>query len=120
MSLTIFVAICILGCDVLIYFLYEWAFGESKRIRARRVNPRRRAAQTEAQSGECSQADLSGANKSRVIELERKRERPARISSRPNAFQEQLVYRRMASSFSQVKAARSSRCPACPSLGARL
>jgi len=33
MSLTLILAICIIGCDVLIYFLYEWAFGESERIR---------------------------------------------------------------------------------------
>jgi len=35
MSLMVFLAICILGVDVLIYFLYEWAFGESERIRKR-------------------------------------------------------------------------------------
>jgi hypothetical protein len=102
MSLTIFLAICILGCDVLIYFLYEWAYGESKRIRARRASPRW-AAETGARRGQVSSTNANGANRSRVIELDRKRERPARISGRPNAFQEQVAYRRMASSFGQVK-----------------
>jgi hypothetical protein len=40
MSLTVLLAICILGCDVLIYFLYEWALGESKPIREHRATSR--------------------------------------------------------------------------------
>ena len=40
MSVTLILAICIIGCDVLIYFLYEWAFGESERIRKLRSSHR--------------------------------------------------------------------------------
>lgn len=103
MSLTVFLAIAILGCDVLIYFLYEWAFGESKRIRAGRANPRRWEATTEARCGQWAQTKANGGNSSRVIELDRRREKSTRIAGRSNAFQEQLAYRRITSSFSQVK-----------------
>jgi hypothetical protein len=33
MSITLILGICLLGCDLAIYFLYEWAFGEDERIR---------------------------------------------------------------------------------------
>jgi hypothetical protein len=38
MSATIFLAICILGCDVLLYFLFQWTYGEKRRGLARRAN----------------------------------------------------------------------------------
>ena len=37
MSLTIFVAICVLGCDFMIFVFFKWAFGEKYGSRARRV-----------------------------------------------------------------------------------
>jgi hypothetical protein len=40
MSATIFLAICILGCDVLLYFLFQWTYGEKRRGLARRANSR--------------------------------------------------------------------------------
>jgi hypothetical protein len=36
MSLTIFLAFCILGCDFLLYVLFQWVYGEKHRKRARR------------------------------------------------------------------------------------
>lgn len=36
MSLTIFLAFCILGCDFLLYVLFQWIYGEKHRKRARR------------------------------------------------------------------------------------
>lgn len=33
MSITLILGICLLVCDVLVYLLYEWAFGDSERIR---------------------------------------------------------------------------------------
>jgi hypothetical protein len=38
MSATVFLAICILGCDVLLYFLFQWTYGEKRRGLARRAN----------------------------------------------------------------------------------
>lgn len=36
MSLTIFLAICILGMDFMIFVLFKWLYGEKKRNRVRR------------------------------------------------------------------------------------
>jgi hypothetical protein len=36
MSLTVFLAFCILGCDFLLYVLFQWIYGEKHRNRARR------------------------------------------------------------------------------------
>jgi hypothetical protein len=44
MSATVFLAICILGCDVLLYFLFQWTYGEKRRGLARRANSRPHAA----------------------------------------------------------------------------
>jgi hypothetical protein len=99
MSLTVFLAISILACDVLIYFLYEWAFGESKRIRKRRARSR-----FEAPAGETSRGSAvrSDSGDGRIISLDRQRAKPA---ARPRAlgYQERLAYRRLADSYVQVK-----------------
>jgi hypothetical protein len=42
MSATLFLAICILGCDFLLYFLYQWTYGERRRGLSRR-SPSRKA-----------------------------------------------------------------------------
>ena len=41
MSITVFLAFCILGCDFLLYFLFQWIYGEKHRKHARRVAARR-------------------------------------------------------------------------------
>jgi hypothetical protein len=41
MSLTVFLAICILSCDFLLYFLFQWVYGEKHKNHARRVAARR-------------------------------------------------------------------------------
>lgn len=41
MSLTVFLTICIIGCDFLIYVLYQWIFGEKYRVHARRGTERK-------------------------------------------------------------------------------
>jgi len=56
MSLTIFLAFCILGCDFLLYVLFQWIYGEKHRKsvrrrakgmgRARMVSPREAAEAT--------------------------------------------------------------------------
>jgi hypothetical protein len=42
MSLTVFLAICILGCDLLLYILFQWIYGEKRRERSRRLAARRK------------------------------------------------------------------------------
>jgi len=46
MSLTVFLAFCILGCDFLLYVLFQWIYGEKHRNHARRVAARREKRQT--------------------------------------------------------------------------
>jgi hypothetical protein len=41
MSHTVFLAFCILGCDFLLYVLFQWIYGEKHRKRARRSAARR-------------------------------------------------------------------------------
>ena len=40
MSVTVFLALCILGCDFLLYVLYQWIYGEKHRKHARRAGAR--------------------------------------------------------------------------------
>jgi hypothetical protein len=40
MSLTVFLAFCILGCDFLLYVLFQWLYGEKHRKHVRRVAAR--------------------------------------------------------------------------------
>jgi hypothetical protein len=102
MSLTVFLAICVLGCDVLIYFLYEWAFGESKRIRKHRAASRLNHNPGPQGYSQYGPEENHLAHR-RVIEMDRKRARSASASARPNAHEERLAYRRLAASFAQLK-----------------
>jgi len=40
MSITVFLAFCILGCDFLLYVLFQWIYGEKHRKHAHRVAAR--------------------------------------------------------------------------------
>ena len=103
MSLTIFLALGILGCDVLIYFLYEWAFGESKRIRNRRAASHLWADTAAGREGYLSRPEQRRAATPPVIVLDRKGGRPTPASALPKPHDERLAYRRMAASFAQLK-----------------
>jgi len=103
MSLTIFLALAILGCDVLIYFLYEWAFGESKRIRKRRASSHLWADTAVGREGHISRSEGNRPSSAPVIGMDRKRAKPSAAPARPNAYEERLAYRRMAASFAQLK-----------------
>jgi len=43
MSLTIFLALCILGLDFMFYVLFQWAYGDKRRAIARQVAAHRKA-----------------------------------------------------------------------------
>ena len=100
MSLTVFLAICILGCDVLIYFLYEWAFGESERIRKRPARPRLGVATniSSAQPTDVTQK----APRASVIEMQPRTPKPASAPEHSN-YDERLAYHRIATSYLPVK-----------------
>ena len=97
MSVTIFLAVCVLGFDVLIYFLYEWAFGESERIR-RRHQPTRRhlwdaiPAATHAAAKPQLVSNIPARAGKRVIKM-----KPSAASSRrAQNCDERFVYQRLA------------------------
>lgn len=48
MPLTIFLALCILGLDFMIYVLFKLFYGDKRRVIARRVAAQRNAAREEA------------------------------------------------------------------------
>ena len=48
MSLTVFIAICVLGLDFMIFVLFQWLYGEKNRNRFRRSAARRHAAHSQA------------------------------------------------------------------------
>jgi hypothetical protein len=47
MSATVFLAVCILACDLLLYFLFQWTYGEKRRGLARRRNPSQHSAHSQ-------------------------------------------------------------------------
>jgi hypothetical protein len=48
MSLTIFLALCILGVDFLIYVLFQWTFGDKRRAMAKKLEQHRNSMQEQA------------------------------------------------------------------------
>jgi hypothetical protein len=48
MSLTVFLALCILGLDFMIYVLFKLLYGDRRSVIARRVAEQRKIAQAEA------------------------------------------------------------------------
>ncbi len=43
MSLNVFVTLCIVGIDFLVYFLFQWTYGDKRRAMARKLAAIRRA-----------------------------------------------------------------------------
>jgi hypothetical protein len=102
MSATLFLAFCILGCDFLLYVLFQWTYGERRRGFSRRSKARKTA---------INQPDprpfLVAARRSAVREGERLNSVHGRIAreenSDPGQFREERAYRRIAASFAQAK-----------------
>jgi len=46
MSLTVFLAFCVLGCDFLLYVLFQWTYGEKRRKYGRRLAARQKQGRT--------------------------------------------------------------------------
>jgi hypothetical protein len=105
LSFTIFLAICVLGCDALIYFLYEWAYGESKRIRKRRPASRLKqnasAEWSAADGGVDSNLPARAGNK--VIVIEPRRATNSASLHRDQERAERHAYPRLAASFGSLK-----------------
>lgn len=102
MSATLFLALCIIGCDFLLYFLYQWTYGERRRGLSRRS----RAPKT-AMDQPDARPFLVASSKSAtggVQRFQRVRQRTAdeKVSDREQ-FSEVRAYRRIAASFAQAK-----------------
>jgi hypothetical protein len=99
MSATLFLAFCILGCDFLLYVLFQWTYGE----RRRGLSGRSKALKTEPDPRPflvaARRSSAGGAER-----LESVRQRTAREENRdPGQFREVRAYRRIAASFAQGK-----------------
>ena len=98
MSATVFLAICILGCDFLLYFLFQWTYGEKRRGLSRRSNPLK-----SAMTRQDPRPFLVSSRRSSVGRVQRPRsmrERTARHEDTdPGQFSEVQAYRRIAASL---------------------
>ena len=101
MTATVFLAICILGCDFLLCALYQWTYGEKRRGLSRNSNPRTQPAQNSTQPFVISPRKPAPAANREV-----RGNRGLVASGRTMAFSprhEVQAYRRIATSFAQAK-----------------
>jgi transposase len=99
MSATVFLAICILGCDALLYFLFQWTYGEKHRGLARRSNSRPHTNSQKSQSIEFVRASRKATSRqfpvaSRFQQIEGNRQ-VRRI--------ERQAYQRIAATFAEAR-----------------
>ena len=102
MSATLFLVFCILGCDFLLYVLFQWTYGERRRGLSRR---------SKAPKTAMNQPDprpfLVAARRSAMGGGERRESVDERIaregSSDPGQFREVRAYRRNTASVAQAK-----------------
>ena len=101
MSATLFLALCILGCDFLLYVLFEWTYGE----RRRGLSGRSKAPKTAINQPD-PRPFLVAARRS-AVGVERLghagQGTPREHNSAPGQFREVRAYRRIAASFAQTK-----------------
>src|SRR5579863_1787337 len=102
MSATLFLAFCILGCDFLLYFLFQWIYGEKRRGLSRRsAAPRTTANQPDARPFLAAYRKGSTGGARHLSSATR------RINSSEagefGQFNEARAYRRIAASFAQGK-----------------
>jgi hypothetical protein len=103
MSVTVFLAICILGCDFLLYVLYQFTYGEKRRGLSRRSKAPKHAAMNQPDARPFLVASRRSAT-GRDQRLHSMRQRTTRgEASDPGHFTEVRAYRRIASSFAQAK-----------------
>jgi hypothetical protein len=102
MSATLFLAFCILGCDFLLYVLFQWTYGERRRGLSRR---------SKAPKTAINQPDprpfLVAARRSAMGGVERLESVDKRIAreenSGPGPRRDVPAYRSVAASFAQAK-----------------
>jgi hypothetical protein len=103
MSATVFLAICILGCDFLLYVLYQFTYGEKRRGLSRRSKAQKHAAMNQPDARPFLVASRRGAT-ARGRQLPNIKQRISREETTdPGQVSELKAYRRIASSFAQAK-----------------
>ena len=108
MSLTLFMAICILGCDVLIYFLFQWTLGEKGRTRRRRCGAKRRLASgQETELFVVPAASKMPAQRAKVLPYPKDNSKRLSLtecdSNQANWPDEKMIYRRRVAAFASSK-----------------
>jgi len=103
MSATVFLAFCILGCDFLLYVLYQFTYGEKRRGLSRRSTAPKHAAmnQLDARPFLVSSRRSATGRDHRLPNMRRPTGREEDSDS--GQLSEVRAYRRIASSFAQSK-----------------
>jgi|SRR5580704_6241924 len=101
MSATVFLAFCILGCDFLLYFLFQWTYGEKCRGLSRRSNrPKSGMNQPDPRPFlVSSRRSATGVQRVQMMRQGTAKEEDGDQSQ----FSEVRAYRRIAASFAQAK-----------------
>jgi hypothetical protein len=101
MSATLFLAFCILGCDFLLYVLFQWTYGERRRGLSRRSKVPKTAIDQPDPRPFLVAARRSTAAVERLGSV---RERTTREEhSDPGQFREVRAYRRIPAPFAEAK-----------------
>jgi len=103
MSFNIFIVLCVLGCDVLIYVLYQWVLGEKRRARLHREVSRQRAEAAQRTQPFLAATQNRGAGARAVIPMDRKEPKAPNADGLAKKYSEELVYRRLAAWFANPK-----------------
>lgn len=102
MSATLFLAFCILGCDFLLYFLFQWTYGEKRRGLARRSRNRMSPMNQPSARPFLIASRKSAAGGTQRLQTSRRRASNDHISDLGH-LTEARAYRRIAASFAQAK-----------------
>ena len=102
MSATLFLAFCILGCDFLLYFLFQWTYGEKRRGLARRSSAPK-GAMNQPDARPFLIASRKGASGGGRQVQSGSRQIVGRETGAFGPFNEIRAHRRIAASFARVK-----------------
>ena len=108
MPFTVFMAICILGCDFLIYFLFQWTLGEKGRTKRRCTGSKRRIANGEETELILVRAHKeNGRTRAKVLQYRKNESRQGSLTdqgSEPSdCVTEEMAHRRRAAAFGRLK-----------------
>jgi len=107
MSSTLFLAFCILGCDLLLYILFQWTYGEKRRgLANRRASRLSGAASAKSQPLEFVPAKRKPASAGRPPasgSLELQRQEKSLEKTWQGGGTERRAYQRIVTSFARAK-----------------